>query len=395
MKLPILRAIAFALTLLVVPAARAQPAPGWVGAYIWGGLITTQHSASEGAAQFHDSVRFMLAQGFDTIRFTIGPKAMAAYNLPSSRYCRGADRKLGCFARLMLASDAWDDPGLRRVMLSLADFACYTYASDNNGCLYEPYLKANEAAIAAEYTDLLQVLHDRFAGRGIQIIISNWEGDNFVYCGSYRFARRAPSAAKCMAKWPAGQTTTQRADAFLYWYSIKDAAVSAFRANHPDFDVIVAPEFNGWYDTFDRGCNGRCDPGDELVSRIEAAGGREYCSYSSYGSQGQFYIEKLSKILERSCKNLIIGEFGRDYPRHSRADIEANFALVDKARRLVLADGRRVIGVVPWHAIDGETLPKAGPHEQVYGLFRYDGREVLHPLMGGLRPTPPEPKAQK
>jgi hypothetical protein len=392
-----------ALVLSGPQPARVQGEPGWIGAYIWGaGAMITTRSPPFGPGQFHDSVRFMLSKGFDTIRFTISPSAVnTQYNLPTSSFCLD-DRRLGCFARLMLASDAWDHPNLRRVMVTAHDFTTLAITNNNiAGYVDLAVLNPNAAAIQAEYRALLQALEDRFATRpDIGFILSNWEGENIVYCGSiYYSMRTAAGAARCTASFPPGQTNAERVSAFLRWWEIRDAAIAEFQAAYPNRRVIGAPEFLGLdfiRDGSEAGsCGGYCDRMTDTVARqIELAGGREYCSYSSYNSQGPHYLERLTSILSY-CRKLIIGEFGRHRPTHTDEQIAEQFRQADAARRISFPDGRAIIGVVPWRAIDcAPTFPgcpaTSGGRPQRFGLFNSDGSEQLYPLMGPLMPTRPE-----
>ena len=277
----------FAATFLMSLSPAASTA-GFVGAYIWGGTLTSRH-ASGSAERFYDSVDHALAAGFDTIRFKIGVGQVADYALGPDP-C--AERQsLACYGRVMFASPAWDNPRLRRVIITTIDFACDTYRHGNgNGCLVASQLTANAAAIQAEYADLYTVLKARFGTRPIQFIIDNWEGDNFAYCGdSGRFAANVNGFAKtCKASWPKGQTNQQRVQALLQWVGYKQAAATRFLSANPTFSLIVAAEFN-IYTLFSVQCSrsGVCSAAtDTLFDAIAAAGGLPYCSWSSYDSEG-------------------------------------------------------------------------------------------------------------
>jgi hypothetical protein len=363
--------------ILILALLAAQPASalGWVGTYIWGGLV----SQGTGAQQVYNSVNHVLVAGFDTVRLKIGPSQAADYGL-SPDPCP-SDKTLACYARAMLASSAWDNPGLKRVMVTAHDFSAYLAAGGNSGYLNASVLTANATAIKAEYVGLIQVLYDRFSGRGVQIILSNWEGDNLIFCGSaFDFGRVGGNAATCQATFPAGQTNVQRIQNYMQWLALKDQAVSDFLAAHPDANVIHAPEFNN-YKLFAPGCSGLCDPStDTLLKQFAASGGRQYCSYSSYDTQGPAngsYLAAVQDILT-ICQNLIIGEAG--YDLLTAANLQNNIALYGALDQIRQQPG--VLGVIPWNAFNPASL------SQRYGLFSSDGSSQLYHYLGPLKPTP-------
>ncbi len=348
-------------------------AEGWVGAYVWGGVITK----SAGVQRFYDTIFAVLDAGFDTVRIAPGPNAIDEVTLAPSCV---KDDTLACYARLLLASDVWDHPKLRRVMLTAIDRTCQTNGRSNDGCLISSLLLANKDRIKAEYAALFNVIRDRFAGRNIQVILSNWEGDNFVYCGSaFDFGKNAKEVfpERCRAAWPGAQTNLERVQAHLLWHRLRDEAVSEFTAANPGLDLISAPEINSLV-LFEPGCGGLCNPStDKIVDQIAATGGRKHCSYSSYDTQGLSSRGGLVAAVKRLlsvCGNVIIGEAGYDLlrPGNLRRSIEL-FETLDRVRRL-----RGVLGVVIWNAVD----PADGSSK--YGLFDASGAPQLLQHLGPL-----------
>lgn len=366
-------ALALALLTLALPARSA----GWVGAYVWGGVVTQ----STGVQRFYDTVRLSLAAGFDTIRIAPGPSAVDGNIIAGS--CPGDDN-LACYSRILFASSVWDHPNLKRIMLTAIDRKCQSLAGGNQGCLTASTLTANKVAIKAEYAAMFTVLRDRFAGRSIQFILSNWEGDNFVFCGSaYDFGRNAggTAAANCQATFPSGQTNVQRVQAHLLWHSYRDEAVAEFIAANPGFNLINAPEVIT-YNLFNPGCGGLCNPEtDTILKQIALAGGRPYCSWSSYDAQGPAngaYLAAVQDILATACQNLIIGEAGFDLlgAGNLQRNVEV-FKALDQIRNVP-----GVLGVIPWNAVD----PASG--SQKFGMFDTNGKAQLLPFLGPIRPTP-------
>ena len=355
-------------------------AAGFVGAYIWGGTETNRHGSGS-ALRFYDSVEHALAAGFDTIRFKVGVGQVDDYTLGPDP-CVGR-QSLACYAQVMFASPVWDNPRLRRVIITTIDFACDTYRDGNgNGCLVASQLTANRLAIRAEYADLYKILKVRFGARPIQFIIDNWEGDNFAYCGdSYRFATNADGFSEtCRASWPRGQTNQQRVQAVLQWVSYKQAEATRFLAANPTFDLKVAVEFNV-YSLFAAQCprSGVCDAAtDTVLDAVAAAGGVPYCSWSSYDSEGPSNGSYFAaaKAIAKVCKALIVGEAGYDLGHVPKRTVIDLFEALYQIQTLP-----RVVGVVPWHAFDSEM------GEGAYGLWTAGGRPQIIALMGRLHPS--------
>ena len=177
-----------------------------------------------------------------------------------------------------------------------------------------------------------------------------------------------------------GQTNAQRVQAFLQWVSYKDAAVAAFVAANPGFNLISAPEFSN-FGMFASGCGGYCNGStDTVLDQIGIAGGRAYCSYSSYDSMsgpGSTFITNVRAILN-TCANLIIGEEGADLDTTPPATIVNYFQALAQINSLA-----SVLGVIPWHFVDSAGSATA------YGLFTATGAPQQYPLLGGLRPARP------
>ena len=241
-------------------------------------------------------------------------------------------------------------------------------------------MTANQSAIEAEYVAFFNVLKTRFAGRAVQFVISNWEGDNLIYCGNaHAFSARGAFSSACQTgTFASGQTNAQRVQAFLQWVSYKDAAIAAFIAANPGFNLISAPEFNN-YAQFAGGCGGYCNAAtDTLFDQIGIAGGRAYCSYSSYESMsgpGSTYITNIRAILN-ACANLIIGEEGADLNTTAPAMIVNYFQALAQINSL-----SQVLGVIPWRFVDSAGSATA------FGLFSASGAPQQYPLLGPLTPA--------
>jgi len=362
----LLLALAFAL------AATAAAANGFVGAYIWGGAI----DAHSGIQRFYDTVNSAAVNGFTAIRFKIGPSQSSDYNI-SPDSC-SSNKTLGCYAGEMFNSPVWNNPGITTIIITALDFTAYiAEGGSNSGYFDTSTLSANQAAIEAEYVGLFNALKTRFGSRSIQFVLTNWEGDNLIYCGSaFNYASSATFAASCTH--PNSETNAQAAAGLVTWFGYRDAAIATFLAANPGFNLIQAPEFNV-YSMFNAGCHGYCTAAtDTVLSQIGVAGGRAYCSYSSYDTQGgpgAAYLASIQGILT-TCTHMMVGEAGYDLLTNSQA---TDIALFQGLAQVNAQAG--VIGVIPWHYSDVASPPTE------YGMVSHTGALQNVNLLGSLKPT--------
>jgi hypothetical protein len=351
-------AVYIALIAMTGVSGRAAAKP-LIGAYVWGGYV----DSAQGIESFYASVRLCLAHGLNLIRVNVD-------DFPGrADHCQNDD-SLGCYARTQFSDPVWDDPSLKAVMLTAIDRSCNRL----NGihCFEPSWLASHSRQIINEYTGLFEVLYARFGSRQIQVILSNWEADNAINCGdAFHFGdSKGDFARNCNARYPEEiRTATARAHGLLQWFNLRDEAIRQFRATHPSFNLVQAPEFN-IFRWFSSGCGGGCDGRTSaIIDQIEANGRRPYCSYSSYESQGPNYVEDIKQLSQR-CEHLIIGEFGLDLNLVMPKVAKENFVRVAKAEPYVYA-------IVPWNAIDGVSGAR-------YGLFSNTGAPQQFNFLGPL-----------
>jgi hypothetical protein len=336
-----------------------------VGAYLWGGFL----GGRPGLAQFYDSVGFLLGKGFRSVRFTVSPASIADYGL-SPDDCPG--RNLSpCYLEKFLASSVFDDPKLHLLMITLHDF---TSAAGSH--IVDPqFLTQHRDAILQETEDDLSELGRRFKARRVSIVISNWEGDNLVYCAhTYQFAIDAAFHAECIAR--TGGDFAARLKGFQQWVDLRDEAIRRFQRESPGLDVIQAPEFSN-LNIFTRDCRTGCDPN---LTVFETLAKRPLCSYSAYDSSGRGTLDAdLPRILT-TCDHLIIGELGFDLKGNDTRALARNY---DQAAKALLRFDDRLSGVFLWHAFENS---KTNPG---FALYDNDGRPAhVQFLPACLRPEP-------
>ncbi|MDQ0471921.1 hypothetical protein [Labrys wisconsinensis] len=343
-------ALLLALALAGAAPAGAADAP-LIGAYLWGGQL----DRGQGLERFHASVDFLMKQGFHAIRIPMTENSLDEIGIDRTRCGAGADT--ACFLRQALDSPAFDAPGLRLLMITL-------HESASKGVLADGLTPERRQAITAELTGVLETLQHRFAGRSVEIVLSNWEGDNQVYCGSVvRYARQPAFTASCDT--PTGDGLDRRLAHFVDWMQLRDAVVQTFRAAHPGFDVEHAPEFNLAY-LGPRNCKTRCDVSRTVFAALARAGKRPLCSFSSYNSTNRGALQDDLPRLLATCDRVILGELGFAPARQGPERVRQGFA---KAAAAAAAFPGKVPAMVIWNAFDqpGRT------REDSFGLYREDG----------------------
>ncbi|HEX2721896.1 MAG TPA: hypothetical protein VHM24_03200, partial [Gemmatimonadaceae bacterium] len=154
------------------PAACTETVGATIGVYHWSGKVT--HSMSQG-------VQTIAQLGGSAVRLTLSPRTRRDYNV-----------ELGCIPNFTLASflgdpdvrQALSDSSMRTIMLTTFDGT--TFADCEQQLFLNPdyYTATVRARLVEEYADFAYELIRTHRGSGKTFIISNWESDNAVYCGS-------------------------------------------------------------------------------------------------------------------------------------------------------------------------------------------------------------------
>lgn len=362
----LLRPALFGLLLatLMVPSGFARAEKPIVGAYLWGGML----QGAEGTDRFHKSLKFLLDQGFQAVRFTVSSSTLRELGL--DRVSCGQPRRIGCYLEKALADPVFDDQRIKLLMITLHEFGSQEALSrgvDGD--------RARE--VETEFRQAVDILQRRFAGRPVRIVISNWEGDNMVYCGAvFGYMRNASKARACDSQ--DGNGIQRRLTNFLDWMKLRDAVVQAARARHPDFNIAHAPEFNV-ANLRTQQCVTSCDATKTVFETLARAGQRPLCSYSSYNSATRGQLQQDLPRLLRTCQQLILGELG--FPeRRGNETVRSGFATAAAA---IAQQQDKIPAVIIWNAFNVPGVTR----DNSYGLFRQDGsRGNIDNLPAELQP---------
>lgn len=344
----LLAAACLALGLVVPAGAGAAPL---IGAYLWGGLLGGRQAPDA----FDASLGFLLDRGFTAVRFAVGPKTLEGYGF-DARAC-GAQPSLPCMLDPFLRARSLDDPRLRMVMITLHDSFVTRSTS------YDPGAVARSAdAILADHAAALAALEHRFAGKPVRIIISNWEGDNQLLCGSaYSFSRSPDFVRDCQAT---RGDLAKAVTGFLDWIALRDRAIADYRTKGGALDVTQAPELNN-VRIFTDGCVTTCDTALTLATALRGRGGQQTCSYSAYDGINTGRLGEALDRLAETCRRTIIGELGFSLERVKGERLTGLYA---SAAAAIARRQSSIDAVFIWNAFENEGTKDTG-----FGLFRVDG----------------------
>lgn len=323
------------------------------GVYLWGGMLDGPRNMTT----FFKSVSFLLEKGVKAIRFTVTPASTGQYG---AQLCSFPD-KMTCVLRQFLDDDIILDQRLKTIMVTLHDF-------DVSGDVMISSLKlnANKDKMINQYKNSLNLIGERFKGSGKTVIISNWEGDNVIYCGgAFRYATNAEFANRCRNN-KAG-SIIDRADGFIEWVQFRDKLIQEFAKTVVGFELIHAPELNNVF-IFRDSCRHYCNSKATVKSKISETGRVGACSYSAYDSFRSMQLNRALSDLSQICSTIIIGEIGMpdrvaekgDFDRTIRSAID-QFQSVDK---------RIVPLVFVWNAFEDKVSRDPG-----FGLFDGNGAD--------------------
>lgn len=264
---------------------------------------------------------------------------------------------------------ALDNPNIDVFMITAYDFT--TFGDCQTQRYLEPqfYTPVNIQALVQEYSDLTLYLYQAYAHTDKRFIISNWEGDNSIYCGqAYSYATTQSFREYCDGAYPSlyygNATPAESFNALTLWFQfrqqgIADGRVRAAQLGWGGTRVYFAPEF--------------------CITRALHAGGYQsvlydvlpavlfdYVSYSAYESinapqPGETLTEDLDTIQAVTGSNaIILGEIGFSLSAWGTAAISRTSEV------LAAADSWGVSYIFVWNLYDSSAL-------DAYGAYGTDG----------------------
>ncbi|HEX4954328.1 MAG TPA: hypothetical protein VF017_13130 [Thermoanaerobaculia bacterium] len=269
------------------------------GAYVW-----------TNRCLLDDGVNKLSAIGGHTVRLLLSPRCSPPESLVS----------------LLYSSEVWE---------ALSDPNIWTYeltTFDQSGCQAKAYVDptlytpAFTASVVAEYRDFAYNLAWLSHWTGKQFIISNWEGDNVVYCSaSYGYATDPATRAVCDANFPIWYrgvpNPTTALQGFKTWLLARQQGIAegnqlawndglwGWVAYSVELNIVRALQQNGFQSVL-----------YNVVPQVPA----DYVNYSAYESTnvsaGQLLADLTTIRNVSGNPNVIIGEFGYSQKQWSRPD---------------------------------------------------------------------------
>jgi hypothetical protein len=187
--------------------------------------------------------------GGHVARVVLSPRYYLDYNLGSTCY---PGYSLSTLAREADVQRTLGNPSLDVLMLTAYDgvsFADCQHPRFLNPSFYTP---ENTAAIEQEFSDFTLYLYESYQHTTKRFIISDWEGDNAVYCqAAYSYATNLQFRSYCDANYLAlygNQSVAESIQGLKLWEQARQRGIAAGRSRAAaegigDMRVYLAPEF--------------------------------------------------------------------------------------------------------------------------------------------------------
>ncbi len=328
------------------------------GLYVWDGLAGDPGTGAQLAAR----IAGLDTAGFHAIRLLLSPVSQRSYALPPLR-CSDGGRSLKCLFLSEAYQRALSPKTLDVVMFTAYDFTSY----GRQHYLDEAFLKANRQRVFDEYRDLAEAIMRTDSGSGRVFIISHWEGDNQVYCGSsYNFQTIDDKRYACLYQEP-----EKRLAGMTEWLRIRQEAIAegrkrAVAAGATNVEVYHAAEFNTIFATRRvAGASLRSKEYKGMLDTVIPAVKPDLCSYSAWESVNRNRMTKDLQDIVKACAPapVIIGEIGiKEGPDKRYAKLISTLQPLKESVPLVFF----------WQAFEGSAARDPG-----FALFDGDGK-ALH-----------------
>ncbi len=336
------------------------------GMYVWDGFAADPNRGELLAK----NVAAVDSAGIHAIRLLLSPASQRSYSLPPPR-CEGGSRSLKC----LFLSEAYQR-ALSVKTLQVIMFTAYDFTSYGRQHYLDPdFLKTNRQQVFDEYRDLAETMMRTYSGSGRIFIISHWEGDNQVYCGSsFKFQTIDDERYGCMYQDPAKHLAGMGEWLMIRQQAIAEGRKRAIAAGATNVEVYHAAEFNTIFTTRRvSGASIRSKEYKGILDTVIPQVHPDLCSYSAWESANRNRVTKDLQDIVKACAPapVVIGEIGiKEDP--------------DKRYTKLISSLRPLKESVPlvffWQAFEGRTSKDPG-----FALFDGDGKALHARALAAIR----------
>ena len=338
---------------------------GWVGTYPGNRLQEGARLAKQSGLQ---TIRLPLVASFET-DFGIG--------IGRGTTCHGK-QTLASLVSLPAYAKVLADPAFRAIFLTVwgdsnSYDACDVRDPKTDQHPHKRYLDKTFYSIAAnrdrtrnEYADLTYRIYKTYQRSGKVFGISNWEGDNELYCDSaYYFANNPAFRSTCEAK----RNTIDVLAAYRQFFELRQQGIDAGRARAmreglKGVSVISVIEVSAFRFLKEAHLPSMLE---DVIPSVPMPDYVSYSAWESIGSSPEQLSRDLDDLQNRFQGHVIVGEFGFDRGLDPAASEHASSAIGTMRRA-------RVPYAIWWQIFD--QPPLAGLNDK--GLFGlYDDHEKL------------------
>jgi hypothetical protein len=334
---------------------------GWVGTYPGNRLQEGARLAKQSGFQ---TIRVPLVASVET-DFGIGSVCNEKQTLESLVSLPVYARVLGDPAFRSIFLTVWGDPGSYQ--------ACEPRDPRTDQHAHKRYLdktyyasETNRDRIRSEYAGLTYRIYKVYSGTGKVFAISNWEGDNELYCDSaWYFAHEPAFRTSCEAK----RKTTDVLAAYRQFFELRQQGISlgrerALREGLKGVSVVSVMEASALRFLKEAHLPSMLE---DVIPSVPAPDYVSYSAWESIGLTADLLFRDLDELQKRFKGHLIVGEFGFDRGLDLKAPEHA-VSVANTARRA------RVGFTIWWQIFDQPPVTGLGD-KGLYGL--YDAQEKL------------------
>jgi hypothetical protein len=361
------------LCLLLMLAVRAnsqvppRTLPADVGVYL-GWVGTYPGNRLQGGA------RLAKQAGFQTIRVPLVASAETDFGMGGA--CHGK-QSLESLVSLPAYAQLLKDRAFRTIFLTVwgdsnSYDACESRDPKTDQHPHKRYLEkayysdaANRDRTRGEYADLTYRLYKTYGGSGKVIGISNWEGDNELYCDSaYYFATNVAFRSSCEAK----RKTADALEAYRHFLELREQGIHsgrqrALREGLKGVSVISVIEVSALRFLKEAHLPSMLE---DVIPSVTMPDYVSYSAWESIGSTPDRLFRDLRELQNRFKGHAMVGEFGFDRGLDKSASEHAASAITTMRRAHVSYS-------IWWQIFDQPPLTGLGD-KGLYGLYDDQGK---------------------